>query len=170
MASGPSRPSNLHRGRPFSRIIFPAANSGDSIPFAAYPLFGNLTEWDCTNEDHRPVICLRVDRMRWRPAESRSEANRCRPERPAHGRYVRRYGDGGHRDLSRGRGLARPWSYRRSSSGCGRHDDGISPGSTVPDDLRKSATTSPRPARASASCRPRSLSDLRGAPLARWSC
>jgi len=36
--------------------------------FAAYPLFGNLPEWDCTNEDHRPVICFRVDRMRWRPA------------------------------------------------------------------------------------------------------
>lgn len=68
MASGPSLPSNLRRARPFARIIFPAANSGDSIPFAAYPLFENLTEWDCTNEDHRPVICLRVDRMQWRPA------------------------------------------------------------------------------------------------------
>jgi len=44
-----------------------AANSGDSIPFAPNPLFGNLTEWDCTNEDHRPVICLRVDRKHWRP-------------------------------------------------------------------------------------------------------
>src|ERR1700726_1244686 len=66
MASGQSLPSNLHSARPFARIIFPAANSGDSIPFAANPLFGNLTEWDCTNEDHRPVICLRVDRMHWR--------------------------------------------------------------------------------------------------------
>jgi len=39
MASGPSRPSNLHRARPFARIIFPAVKSDDSIPFAAYPLF-----------------------------------------------------------------------------------------------------------------------------------
>jgi hypothetical protein len=33
------------------------------------PLFGNLTEWDCTNEDHRPVICFRIGRMHWQPAE-----------------------------------------------------------------------------------------------------
>jgi hypothetical protein len=23
-------------------------------------------EWDCTNADHRPVICFHVERMRWR--------------------------------------------------------------------------------------------------------
>jgi hypothetical protein len=52
-----------------ARIMFPAANSDDSIPFAASPLFGNLTEWDCTNEDHRPVICFRIGRMHCQPAE-----------------------------------------------------------------------------------------------------
>jgi hypothetical protein len=76
----------------------------DSIPFAAYPLFGNLTEWDCTNEDHRPAICFRVGRMHWQPAERRSEPNCRRPKRPARGRCAHRYGDGGHGDLSHGRG------------------------------------------------------------------
>jgi hypothetical protein len=38
-------------------------------------LFGNLTEWNCTNADHRPVICFHVDRMRWQPADRRNEAN-----------------------------------------------------------------------------------------------
>ena len=88
----------------FARIIFPAANSDDSIPFAASLLFGNLTEWDCTNENHRPVICFRVGRMHWQPAERRHEANCRRSMRPAHGRFVRRYGDGGHDDLSHRRG------------------------------------------------------------------
>src|SRR5258708_21237717 len=66
----------------------------------AYPLFGNLTEWDCTNEDHCPVICFRVGRMHWQPAERRNEANCRRPMHSAHGRCVRRYGDGGHDDLA----------------------------------------------------------------------
>ena len=70
----------------------------------AYPLFGTLTELDCTNEDHCPAICFRVGRMHWQPAERRNEANCRRPTRPAHGRNVRRYRDGGHGDLSRGRG------------------------------------------------------------------
>jgi hypothetical protein len=88
-----------------ARIIFPAAHSDDSIPLAAESLFGNLTEWDCTNEDHCPVICFRVGRMHRQPAELRNEAN-CRPSmRRAHGRCVRRYGDGGHDDLSHRRGL-----------------------------------------------------------------
>jgi hypothetical protein len=85
----------------FARIIFPAANSDDSIPFAASLLFGNLTEWDCTNEDHRPVICFRVGRMHWQSAERRHEANCRRSMRPAHGRC----GDGVHDDLSHRRGL-----------------------------------------------------------------
>src|SRR5258706_12428461 len=73
------------------RIIFPAANSDDSIPFAAESLFGNLTEWDCTNEDHRPAICFRVGRMHWQPAERRNEANCGRPMRPARSRCVCSY-------------------------------------------------------------------------------
>src|SRR6202022_1260045 len=52
---------------------------------------GNLTEWDCTNADHRPVIFLHVDRMRREPVGRRNEANSRRPERPPHGRNVRRY-------------------------------------------------------------------------------
>ena len=42
--------------------------------------------------------------MHWQPAERRNEANCRRPTRPAHGRNVRRYRDGGQGDLSHGRG------------------------------------------------------------------
>ena len=45
---------------------------------------------DCTNEDHRSVICFRVGGMHWQPAERRNEHNCRRSMRPAHGRYVRR--------------------------------------------------------------------------------
>jgi hypothetical protein len=59
----------------FARIIFPAANY--SIPFAASHLFGSLTEWDGTNEDHRTAICFRVGRMHWQPAERQHAYGSC---------------------------------------------------------------------------------------------
>jgi hypothetical protein len=62
--------------------VLPVANSDDSIPVVTYPLSENLTEWDCTNADHRPVICSHTDRMLREPAERRNEANCRRPERP----------------------------------------------------------------------------------------
>ena len=75
----------------FARILFPAANSDDSIPFCGISLFRNLTEWDCTNEDHCPAICFRVGRMHWQPAKHRNEANCRRPVRPGRSRGVCRY-------------------------------------------------------------------------------
>jgi hypothetical protein len=62
-----------------------------AFPSLRIPYFGNLTKWDWTNADHRPVICYRGERMHWRPAESGNEAKRRRPTRPSRSRCVRRY-------------------------------------------------------------------------------
>ena len=74
---------------------------------------------DCTNEDHRPVICFRVGRMHWQPAERRNEANCRRSMRTAHGRNVRCYRDGGHGDLT----LQLP--FMQVSESMGNHDSKI---------------------------------------------